>query len=246
MNDKPTEVAKIEGKEAPNREGRIPVLIVDSRQPFPELALYTLDAIPRRGDLINIAITGKLVGYKVDFVTFNPFNERNQITLGCSFSAPTIAAAGEPIDLKERMDQVVKAQMQVFEKAQAYSNALTLGGYAGIFAVWTFSRGVLPLRTTNAVIVLVGVSLILYVSWEIFGMIQRAAGAERFLALVDKSPTDFFQIFGQQEAENRRIARRYFLAWKVVIIPTIITGYAAALLLVYNAAASIFGFTQWP
>ncbi len=51
------------------------------------------DAIPSRGDLINIAITGKLVGYKVDFVAFNPFNERNQITLGCSFSAPTIAAS---------------------------------------------------------------------------------------------------------------------------------------------------------
>jgi hypothetical protein len=34
--------------------------------------------------------------------------------------------------------------------------------------------------------------------------------------------------------------------WKVIVIPTIITGYAAALLLIYNAAASIFGFTQWP
>jgi hypothetical protein len=189
MNDKPTEVPKIEEKVAPNKEGRIPVLIVDSRSPFPELALYTLDAIPRRGDLINIAITGKLVGYKVDFVTFNPFNEGHQITLGCSFfSAPTIAAAGEPVDLKERMDQVVKAQIQVFEKAQAYSNALMLGGYAGIFAVWTFSRDVLTPRTTNAAIVLVGVSLILYVSWEIFGVIQRASGAARFLALVDKSP----------------------------------------------------------
>jgi hypothetical protein len=53
------------------------------------------------------------VSYKVDFVNFNPFNERNQITLGCSFSAPTIAANPEPIDLKERMDQVVKAQASV-------------------------------------------------------------------------------------------------------------------------------------
>lgn len=77
-------------------------------------------------------------------------------------------------------------------------------------------------------------------------MIQRAAGAARFLALVDKSPTEFFQILGQQEAENRRIARRAFIAWKVIIIPTIITGHAGALLLIYNAAASIFGFTQWP
>lgn len=246
MNDKSTEVVKIEEKEVPNKTQRITVLIVDSRPPFPELALHALDAIPRPGDLINIAITGKLVGYKVDFVNFNPFNERNQITLGCSFSAPTIAANAEAIDLKERMDHVVKVQTQVFEKAQAYSNAFMLGWYAGIFAVWTFSRGVLTPMTTNAVIVLVGVSLILYVSWEIFGMIQLAAGAARFLALVDKSPTDFFQSLRQQDAENRRIARRSFIAWKVVIVPTIITGYAGALLLIYNATASIFGFTQWP
>ncbi len=244
-NDKSTEVVKIDEKISKNKENRITVLIVESRQPFPELALYSLDAIPRPGDLINIAITGKLVGYKVDFVTFNPFNERNQITLGCSFSVP-IAANGTPIDLKERVDQVVKAQMQVFEKAQAYSNALTLGGYAGIFALWTFSKGVLTPRTTNTVIVLVGVSLILYISWEIFGMIQRAVGQAKFLALVEKSPTDFFQLLDRQEAENCRIGRRSFLAWKVVITPTIVTGYAGALLLIYNAAASIFGFMQWP
>jgi hypothetical protein len=36
MNDKPAEVPKIEEKVAPNKEGRIPVLIVDSRSPFPE------------------------------------------------------------------------------------------------------------------------------------------------------------------------------------------------------------------
>jgi hypothetical protein len=43
MNDKSTEVAKIEEKGAPNKESRITVLIVDSRPPFPELALYTLE-----------------------------------------------------------------------------------------------------------------------------------------------------------------------------------------------------------
>jgi hypothetical protein len=64
---------------------------------------------------------------------------------------------------------------------------------------------------------------------------ERHKSAARFLALVDKSPTDFFQILGQQETENRRIWRRSFIAWKVIIIPTIIAGYAAALLLLRPA-----------
>jgi hypothetical protein len=245
MDEKSTEVEPDDTKHVTKKDNRIPVLLVDSRQPYPELALFALDAIPRAGDLINIAINGKLVAYKVDFVNFNPFNERSQITLGCSFSVLGVAA-NQPIDLKERMDQVVKGQIQVYEKAQAYSNAMMLAGYAGIFALWTFAKGVLTTKTTNAVIVLIGFSLILYVSWEIVGMLQRAAGAAKFLALIEKAPTDFVQLLAKQEAEERRLSKHYILAWRIVVIPTIIAGYAGALLLTYNAAAGILGFTQWP
>jgi hypothetical protein len=146
------------------------------------------------------------------------------------------------------MDQAVKSQIQIYEKAQAYSNAmmLLLAGYAGIFALWTFAKGALATKTTNAVIVLVGVSLILYVSWEIYGMIHRATVQAKFLALLDKTPNEFFQILGQQDVENRRIAGRYMVAWRIILVPTILTGYVGALMLLYNAAANIFGFTQWP
>jgi len=246
MNDKPTENEKIEDKHVLNKDHRIPILFVDASQPFPELALYMLDALPRPGDIINIAINGKLVGYTVAFVNFNPFNERTQITVGCSYTAPRNAATTGPLELKERMDQAVKSQIQIYEKAQAYSNAMMLVGYAGIFALWTFAKGALTTRTTSAVIVLVGVSLLLYVSWEIYGMIHRATAGAKFLALLDKAPNEFFQILEQQDVENRRLAGRYIIAWRIIIVPTIFTAYVGALMLIYNAVANIFGFTQWP
>jgi hypothetical protein len=187
MNEKPSEDEKIGDKHVLNKDGGIPVLLVDASQPFPELALYMLDALPRPGDIINVAISGKPVGYRVAFVNFNPFNERSQVTLGCSFIVPSTSASNGQIELKERMDQAVKSTMQIYEKAQAYSNAMMLAGYAGIFALWTFSKGALTTKTTNAVIVLVGLSLILYVSWEIYGMIHRAAAQAKFLALLEQN-----------------------------------------------------------
>ena len=77
-------------------------------------------------------------------------------------------------------------------------------------------------------------------------MIQRAIAQAKFVTLVDKSPVEFFQLLDRQEAENRRLAQRHFLTWKLVVLPTIVTGYAGALLLIYNAAANIFGVPQWP
>jgi hypothetical protein len=244
MNERSNEADKVEDKPVGDKDNRIPVLLVEAHEPFPELALFRLDAVPRPGDLINIAANGKLQPYNVNFVNFNAFNQRSQITVGCSFSAPTIA--NEAVQLKERMDQVVRAQTQMFEKAQAYSNAMMLAGYAGIFALWTFSKGSLTTKTTDAIILLVGVSLIFYVSWEIYGMIHRATVAAKFLALVDKAPNEFFQTLAREEVENRRIAGRYMVAWKIIIIPTILSAYVGAAILIYNAAASIFGFTQWP
>jgi hypothetical protein len=36
------------------------------------------------------------------------------------------------------------------------------------------------------------------------------------------------------------------ITWRIILVPTILTGYVGALMLLYNAAANIFGFTQWP
>jgi hypothetical protein len=98
MNEKPSEDEKIEDKHVLNKDDRIRVLLVDASQPYPELALYMLDALPRPGDIINVAISGKPVGCRVAFVNFNPFNERSQITLGCSFIAPTTSASNGPLN----------------------------------------------------------------------------------------------------------------------------------------------------
>ena len=100
----------------------IRVLVTDAEEPFAHLAFLRLQAVPRPGDLIKVSVGSKIAAYSVSYVNFDPYEPRCHITLGCKFfplsKGPT-NVGGPPIDLKDRMEQVTKSSLQVFEKAQA-------------------------------------------------------------------------------------------------------------------------------
>ena len=121
-----------------------------------------------------------------------------------------------------------------------------MGGYAGIFGIWAFAKGTMTGRATNWVVLLAGVSLLFFISWEIVQMVWRSVAAEKFVKLVDKSPHEFFELLALQEANNRRENARHLLIWRCILLPTVVCAYIAAMLLIYNAAANIFGLPQWP
>jgi hypothetical protein len=219
--------------------------VIDARSPFPLLALFKLAALPRQGDLINVQVsTGAMVGYRVEFINFNPALEY-QVTIGC---LPPEAVAPSPSadDLKERMDNVVKSQLQVFERAQAFSNAMILAGYAGIFGLWSLSKDALTRTTIDVVALLVGVSLIIYVTWEIYGMIMRANSGFRFQKLIGKQPAEFFKLAVDYDTEQRKIGARVAVHWRFAVIPSIVLAYIGALILIYNFAANLLGMRLWP
>jgi len=227
----------------------IRILVTDAEEPFAQLAFLRLQAVPRPGDMIDIFVGPKIVTYSVNYVNFNPYEQRCHITVGCKFvpsPRAQINAGSVPLDLKERMEQVTKSSLQVYEKAQAYTNAILLAGYAGVFGLWSFAKGSMTGRATNWVVLSAGVSLLMFISWEIVQMVWRAIAAEKFVKLVDKSPQEFFELLSVQEAGNRRDSARQMLVWKCVLIPTVVSAYLAAIMLIFNAAANIFGLTQWP
>lgn len=225
------------------------VLVCDADEPWAHLALLRLQAVPRPGDLIKILVAQKMVTYSVSYVNFDPYEPRCHVTLGCKFIPLSSGApnnSGTTIDLKDRMEQLTKSNLQIFEKAQAYTNAILVAGYAGIFGLWTFAKPAMTPRATNWTVILAGASLLCFITWEILQMIWRAVAAEKFAKLVDKSPNQFFELLTGQEADNRRVTARNQAIWKAVLLPTVGLAYAAALILIYNAAAGIFGFPQWP
>lgn len=224
----------------------IPVLIVDAKEPFPELALYRLDVVPRAGDFILVGVSGQLRNYRVEFVNINPFQQKSHVSVGCSFVDGNSTITNSSNDMKERMDKVIQMNTQVFDKALAYSTAIKAVGYAGILALWAMSRDVQPPKSTNLVIILVAMSLTIYVCWEIVGMVTRAHSAAKFVSIINKNPEDFFQILKSYEADQVKTSARLHSIWRYVLYPTIVTALLAVIVMIYNSAASLFGFAHWP
>jgi hypothetical protein len=121
-----------------------------------------------------------------------------------------------------------------------------LGAYAGLFAIWSFSKDVLTSRTTEWVAILAGISLLIYITWEITGMVSRAIRHHQFNLLVNKSPSEFFKALDDLRGTERSRMIRDAWAWRVILVITVGSGYLAALLLLYNAAAKLIAWPQWP
>jgi hypothetical protein len=221
------------------------VRVVDAREPFPVLAQLGLGAVPNIGDLLNIQTSTGLKGYRVEFRNFNPFEEF-QVTLGClPFNTPTLNM-GSIASNQERMDELIKFNIQFFEKAQAYANALILAGYAGLFTLWSFAQKNLTHRQIDVVAIMLGLSLMLFVSWEIYSMTFSATSYSRFVEIIDESPEKFFARFDSYQRELRLRTKKYRRRWAFCFYPTLVFGYGAAVLLLYNIIANLLGWPQWP
>ena len=77
-------------------------------------------------------------------------------------------------------------------------------------------------------------------------MIARTAIARKFAKIVQNSPSDFFKALDAYGGDERKNYSRSLRIWYATIIPTIALGYAGAILLLWNIAAKLFGFPQWP
>jgi hypothetical protein len=107
---------------APQPQPAFRFRIIDGRPPFQDLAYLTLPTTPRPGDHINLLIsTGKAL-FRVDFVNFEPAAEF-PVLVGCTPAGSNVSGLSNN-DLRQRMDDVVKWQLQVIERGQTFSNAM--------------------------------------------------------------------------------------------------------------------------
>jgi hypothetical protein len=221
----------------------IPVRVVDSRPPFAPLAMLSLTEVPRPGDGIRIDLAGRRVGYKVDFVNFEPYDPDAHVTLGCSLNQPAIAG-GQPEPAK--INEFVQQQDQFFQKFEAYSKTIIALGYAGLFAVWGFVKDHLQHRAVVAVALLVGFSLVVYIASEIVEMQLRGLLQYRLNKATEARPEDYANAINDFVKRTRTAQKRGAARWRVVLPLTVIPAFSGALLLLYNASASLTGLPEWP
>jgi hypothetical protein len=231
------------------------VRLLDPRPPYPAIETYLLAAVPRAGELINVAIRGTLYLYKVEWVFINPFDKVSQVNVAISRTdQPTWPLSNsQPTNTNQQdarqnnpFDQFIKAQLQLFEKGESYSKVIILLGYAGIFAVWNYVKDVLTVKGMMLSAISVGISLLVYVSWEIMLMYGRATAHNNFNRLIFKTPEEFAKAYEEFSENNRKQMVADVRFWRVMLLITIGFGYAGTLLLLYNAAAKLTGLPQLP
>jgi hypothetical protein len=219
----------------------VPVKVVDGRAPFAPLATLQLSVIPRPGDSITIDLAGRRVTYHVGFVSIDPYDPVAHVTLGCSAPQP-VTAEGQADPAK--INAFIQQQDQFFQKAEAYSKTIIALGYAGLFAVWSFVKDHLSHRAMVLTAALVGFSLIIYIAWEVYLMINRALLHDRFNKTLKANPADQAKAIGDYLEQARNSGIRGAAIWKGVLVLTVLPGSAGAFVLLYNVFADLIGLPQ--
>lgn len=104
-----------------------------------------------------------------------------QITgLGKAISDAAVSQQKRDAEAHQRkvVDLMSEIQGKMIDRAAAYTNLILIGGYAGIFTVWSNSKNTLPEKANLLVAIAVLLSLTAFIGFEIYKMIFTAV---RFL-----------------------------------------------------------------
>ena len=123
---------------------------------------------------------------------------------------------------------LIDIQTKIFDRAAAYTNLIMLGGYAGGFAIWNFTREILGKQAEVWVALLLTISLATFIFFEVFKMIYLSGTVLKQRAIFTKalSPGQFSaELRELEQSENKRITKWLMPVWiasLVVAVPTAI------------------------
>lgn len=150
----------------------------------------------------------------------------------------------QPLDdeTRRRIDLVVETQIRIiagsYEKANAYTNLIILAGYAGLFALWQFTRDILSRTQVLTAALLILISIVVFVIFEIYKAHYTSRLLRQYLGVVQQpqnrtSPERLLSAMNTFEDAERAAAIHFVRFWQVVFWLTTVTGVSAALVLGY-------------
>jgi hypothetical protein len=117
-----------------------------------------------------------------------------------------------------------------YSQANTYSNLIIAAGYVGFFSLWSSIKSDLPEWAILCSGSLILVSLLIFIGFELYKMISTAIQMNKVskrLQSPNINTLNDIQIIQQKCSLNN--AR----AWVLAIIPTVVTGFCAGLILLY-------------
>ena len=132
----------------------------------------------------------------------------------------------------------------MYDKTTAYLNAITVGGYAAFFGLWSLLGSDLPPKQRFWSALLIGVSVLFFVGFEIV----KAAILHwqmRHMMRISQTPfeplnTQLQKRKAQYDQAHRKMQKIAVGIWFFVFPATIITGLGGALVMLYAFALKLW------
>jgi hypothetical protein len=130
-------------------------------------------------------------------------------------------------------------QTALYDKASAYTKLIMGLGYGGFFLAWSGTRPYLSPRLLVASALLVTVSLVLYILFEVCQTMVGSYLSIEFAGAVNKPDGDVADALRTYKMKAARLTSPLLRIWKVVFPLSVLTGLAGAGILVYAFVGSL-------
>jgi hypothetical protein len=132
---------------------------------------------------------------------------------------------------------VIDIYSKAYDRAAAYTNLIMLGGYAGGFAIWNFTRAYLTARASAWTALLLLSSLTVFILFEIYKMVFHTRHGIKIAALLRQSKPVAEIVSDVQEYDKIIVREGLFFVqriWGTALAVCVVTALAAMVILVWN------------
>lgn len=170
--------------------------------------------------------------------------------LAKAISQAAVEAQQKELEASQRKTVDVLSEMQgkMADKAAGYTNLILIGGYAGIFTVWSNMKATLPVKASILVASAILLSLTAFMGFEIYKMIFTARRflRNRHLIMNPGPPQEFAKRLHELQRSESKLPLVYMPLWLCTLAFCILTAIFAGGVLGYNFVASLVGWSGWP
>ncbi|MEQ1714749.1 MAG: hypothetical protein ABL907_01975 [Hyphomicrobium sp.] len=148
---------------------------------------------------------------------------------------------------------------QDLERAKSYTTLVISLGYAGMLTVWNFTSELVPDKVKALTGIMAGISLVSFVIFEVLKMFVMQRNAVLRFRLLGPRPSfedaegvhRFAEALRQRREEfydSKAATTQWLVAlWPFFFYPSVILGFGAMFLLLYNLLAHLTGLVKfWP
>ena len=139
--------------------------------------------------------------------------------------------------MDDEFQDFINAQKEVvvnnYEHARQYLNIIILGGYAGLFTIWSFTKSDLQTWQVLSVGLCILLSLLIYIFFELYGSWLRTTQVNNQMKelLEAEQLNRFPDEYGKSELAR---AQKYMSIWPYFFFGAIAFALIAATILIYS------------